>query len=140
MGVPSRFGLNGLPVNRPPQAQVGYGAGHPSVSQDFPLSEALGNRLHDNPEGPTLKLDGPATPVAHRYAKLHDLSLQAPQPDSAVTENSGPVWHAETVVHVLFGKGQVIREEERSFEVRFDNGRTLNFSKKSAHLYFQAAV
>ncbi len=106
----------------------------------FPLSEALGNRLHDNPEGPTLKLDGPATPVAHRYAKLHDLSLQAPQPDSAVTENSGPVWHAETVVHVLFGKGQVIREEERSFEVRFDNGRTLNFSKKSAHLYFQAAV
>jgi len=42
------------------------------------------------------------------------------------------------VEHVLFGAGGILREDDTSFEVRFQSGRVLNFSKKSAHLYFRA--
>ena len=38
--------------------------------------------------------------------------------------------------HAIFGAGSIVGEDESSFEVRFDNGDTLNFSKKSALLYF----
>lgn len=109
------------------------------AEMQFPLSEALGSKLHRHDGETPLPIDEPATPVAHRYAKLHDLSLTAPEPDSTACESAGPVWRSERVEHVLFGAGHVIRDDERSFEVRFDSGRVLNFSKKSAHLYFHTA-
>lgn len=59
----------------------------------------------------------------------------APQP---AVDASAPVWHHPRVSHAIFGPGTVLAEDERSFEVRFDRGDTLNFSKKSAHLYFTA--
>ena len=49
-----------------------------------------------------------------------------------------PLWHQKRLGHAIFGPGSVVAEDENSFEVHFDNGEMLNFSKKSAHLYFSA--
>ena len=49
-----------------------------------------------------------------------------------------PLWHLKRLSHAIFGAGSVVSEDESSFEVHFDNGEVLNFSKKSAHLYFTA--
>ncbi|WP_348701291.1 ATP-dependent helicase [uncultured Marinobacter sp.] len=102
------------------------------------LSLELGDRLHRSPgERPSrLHLEAPLTAVGQRYAEREGVEVAgAPQP---AVDTSAPVWHHPRVSHAIFGPGTVLTEDERSFEVRFDRGDTLNFSKKSAHLYFTA--
>ncbi len=103
----------------------------------FELSCQLGGQLHQPPESRpgTLELAHPLTPVSRRYAERAGVELvshQAEQPASV----EGSLWHHSRLAHTLFGHGSVVAEDEAAFQVRFDEGRTLNFSKKSAHLYF----
>ncbi|TDT43928.1 DNA helicase-2/ATP-dependent DNA helicase PcrA [Halospina denitrificans] len=104
----------------------------------FGLSNELGGTLHGRDSGGRITLSEPASTIAHRYAKLHDTDLDCPAPPEPDANNASPVWHAREVEHVLFGAGSILREDDTSFEVRFHSGRVLNFSKKSAHLYFSA--
>ena len=69
-----------------------------------------------------------------RYAQREGVELEG---HAAVSRPARePLWHSARISHTIFGAGSVVREDESSFEVHFDNGDTLNFSKKSAHLYF----
>ncbi|MFE8070025.1 ATP-dependent helicase [Marinobacteraceae bacterium S3BR75-40.1] len=103
----------------------------------FDVSEELGRRLHGDEAQDNLELNHPLTPITHRYAQLHGVTVTAKEGIPPVeTEGQGPVWQYRSVNHAIFGEGEVIREEDGSFEVKFRDGRTLNFSKKSAHLYF----
>ncbi len=105
----------------------------------FGLSQELGSVLDagDAPTDQPLKLDSPLTPVSLRYAEREGIPLES---EATVTESTAePVWHQQRLTHAIFGTGEVISEDESSFEVRFGNGDTLNFSKKSAHLYFTPA-
>ena len=102
----------------------------------FELSRELGGLLHHQ-SGSNPSLSVPASDIAQRYAKLHDTDLDAPAPAEPDAANAAPVWQARAVEHVLFGSGGILREDDTSFEVRFQSGRVLNFSKKSAHLYFR---
>jgi len=100
----------------------------------FDLCQALGDALTGAaPE--TLRLDRPVTALAHRYARHYGCALEgaAPAPEA---ERHQALWHHRELHHAVFGAGAVLGEDERSFEVRFDNGKVMNFSKKSAHLYF----
>ena len=106
---------------------------------NFALSDQLGARLY-RCQSSQLSLSEPATAIAQRYAKLHEVTLDAPSPAPDSESEGEPIWQRRRVEHVLFGSGEVIDEQERAFEVRFTSGRVLNFSKKSAHLYFQALV
>jgi DNA helicase-2/ATP-dependent DNA helicase PcrA len=75
--------------------------------------------------------------VSLRYAEREGVQLES---EGTVSQNTAePVWHQQRLTHAIFGTGEVISEDESSFEVRFGNGDTLNFSKKSAHLYFTPA-
>ncbi|HBM51019.1 MAG TPA: ATP-dependent helicase, partial [Marinobacter sp.] len=74
-------------------------------------------------------------PVSLRYAERAKITLDGQAPAST-PDASQPVWHQPRLIHAIFGAGRVTGEDESSFEVRFDNGDILNFSKKSAHLYF----
>lgn len=76
----------------------------------------------------------PLTPVSRRYADREAVVLEGD--DAETAPGSGPVWACARVSHAIFGPGSVTTEEESAFEVRFDSGEALNFSKKSAHLYF----
>lgn len=102
----------------------------------FELSRELGSRLDQGVAEPSslLRLTAPLTPVSERYAQRAGLQLQGPA--RPANDDRQPVWHQHRVSHAIFGAGQVIGEDERAFEVRFDTGDVMNFSKKSAHLYF----
>lgn len=101
----------------------------------FPLSDALGGWLDErrSPEDASLTLDEQLTPVSLRYAAREQVTLSG---GNTMPANGGPLWARPRLKHVIFGAGSVTSEDESSFEVRFDNGDQLNFSKKSAHLYF----
>ena len=102
----------------------------------YPLSSELGARLDANhpKEQQPWTLDQPVTAISRRYAARAGLTLEgAAEEEPKAME---PIWHCRRVVHTVFGAGEVTGEDESSFEVRFDNADTLNFSKKSAHLYF----
>ncbi|MGC8120361.1 ATP-dependent helicase [Marinobacter sp. VGCF2001] len=102
----------------------------------FGLSEELGSLIETpaNTADQPLTLDNPLTPVSLRYADREGIRLQSEATvQTGITE---PVWHHPRLVHAIFGTGDVVSEDESSFEVRFGNGDRLNFSKKSAHLYF----
>ncbi|MEA1080492.1 ATP-dependent helicase [Marinobacter qingdaonensis] len=102
----------------------------------FPLANELGHwldeRIHE--PGQQLRLQAPITPVSQRYAQREGVSLDGKV--ASVCDATEVLWHRERLSHAIFGPGRVVAEDESSFEVRFDNGDTLNFSKKSAHLYF----
>lgn len=49
-------------------------------------------------------------------------------------------WYCKCLSYVIFGVGSVVSEDESVFEVCFDNGEMLNFSKKSVYLYFMFLV
>ncbi|WP_421911552.1 ATP-dependent helicase [Marinobacter sp.] len=104
----------------------------------FPLSREFGHWLdeHDNESADALTATVPLTPTGLRYARLQGVTLQTSV--AATTEETTPLWARARLSHAIFGPGSVTGEDERSFEVAFDNGDTLNFSKKSAHLYFTA--
>jgi DNA helicase-2/ATP-dependent DNA helicase PcrA len=105
----------------------------------FGLSDDLGQALDagqsaiDN--GQAIALSHPITNVVQRYAAREGVELEGTQA-SPEPATDGPIWHTPRLTHSVFGPGQVISEDESAFEVRFDQGDTLNFSKKSAHLYF----
>ncbi|WP_372964254.1 ATP-dependent helicase [Marinobacter sp.] len=103
----------------------------------FPLSHELGTRLDENTPATDKPwtMHQPITAVSLRYAGRAGIVLEG---SSVNTDSSSlePVWYNQRVSHTVFGAGEVIGEDESSFEVRFDNADTLNFSKKSAHLYF----
>nr|WP_286252315.1 ATP-dependent helicase [Marinobacter shengliensis] len=126
------------PASQQPHLEGDQGPSRFVAELCFELSRELGAALEGNyPTGTgSLSLSVPLTPVSLRYADREGIVIEgqtAPQADT--TE---PVWHHTRVVHAIFGAGDVTSEDESSFEVRFANGDTLNFSKKSAHLYFTA--
>lgn len=104
------------------------------------MSRELGETLSTGTPG-TVTLTTPTTHIAERYAQLHNVALDAPSPETSSEEGRAParpIWEAQEVDHVLYGTGNVMRATDTAFEVRFRSGRTLQFSKKNAHLYFQA--
>ncbi|MDX1636157.1 MAG: ATP-dependent helicase [Marinobacter sp.] len=103
----------------------------------FELSCQLGGQLHQPGQARSepLELDHSLTPVSLAYAERAGVALRSTRPE-AVTTSAGTLWQHERLAHTLFGHGSVVGEDEAAFTVRFDEGRTLNFSKKSAHLYF----
>ncbi|MCG7198130.1 ATP-dependent helicase [Marinobacter pelagius] len=101
----------------------------------FELSEELGRHLDSGGRSSSpVRLGAPLTPVSQRYAHREGITLEGAAP--AAEDRQAPVWHCQRVSHAIFGAGSLVGEDESSFEVRFDTGDTLNFSKKSAHLYF----
>lgn len=126
------------PASQQPHLEGDQGPSRFVAELCFELSRELGAALEGNyPTGTgSLSLSVPLTPVSLRYADREGIVIEgqtAPQ-----TDTTEPVWHHTRVVHAIFGAGDVMSEDESSFEVRFANGDTLNFSKKSAHLYFTA--
>ncbi|WP_166258312.1 ATP-dependent helicase [Marinobacter salicampi] len=112
----------------------------------FELSDQLGSQLHTlastAPKPASLELAVAPSPVSERYAKRAGVVITLT--GSAETDSEagnagehGMVWSHGRLNHAVFGHGKVIREEESSFEVSFDTGQTLNFSKQTAHLYFK---
>ena len=104
----------------------------------FELAREFGRWLDErNPaETSSIRLTSPLTPVSQRYANGESVTLEGLAAKSA--SSTKPPWHRLRLNHAVFGSGSVIAEDESSFEVHFDNGEILNFSKKSAHLYFTA--
>jgi len=83
-----------------------------------------------------LTLEAPLTATAERYANDESITLKGnAQPRQSANQ---PVWTLKNIHHAVLGPGAVTGEDQQSFEVAFDSGDTLNFSKKSAHLYFKA--
>ncbi len=78
----------------------------------------------------------PLSSIGRRYLDIHGISYLSPAPKQAAMPTMGPVWQAEKVRHALLGPGKVVADLGDAFSVRFDDGNLLNFSKKSAHLYF----
>ncbi|MCM0613574.1 ATP-dependent helicase [Marinobacter sediminum] len=102
----------------------------------FQLANEFGGWLDERiqEQGQSIRLEAPLTPISQRYAEREGVVLDGQA--ATVTDSNDPLWYRERVSHAIFGAGSVVAEDEGSFEVRFDNGDTLNFSKKSAHLYF----
>ena len=104
----------------------------------FELAEEFGRWLDERSpaQSSTIRLAAPITAVSQRYANRENVAIEG---NAATSANSmEPLWHQKRLSHAIFGPGSVVTEDESSFEVRFDNGEILNFSKKSAHLYFTA--
>jgi len=102
----------------------------------FELCQELGTHLENraSSDSQALPLQAAITPVSQRYAEREGVALDGQhQPD---VSPQTPVWQHKRVQHAVFGAGKVLGEDQISFEVQFDQGDTLNFSKKSAHLYF----
>ncbi|WP_407944057.1 ATP-dependent helicase [Marinobacter mangrovi] len=103
----------------------------------FPASADLGSQLDTRPEpGTTLRLEKPPTTVIRRYADRAQVELDAPDTGQD-SEGAGPVWTESRLIHAVMGPGRVTDESDSAFDVAFDSGETLTFSKKSAHLYFR---
>lgn len=92
----------------------------------------LDNRAPDTDR--SLKLEAPLTPVGSRYAAQEGVALEGRA--LTIAGSKSPLWHQPRLNHSIFGIGSVIAEDESSFEVHFSSGEKMNFSKKSAHLYF----
>ncbi|EMP55011.1 UvrD/REP helicase [Marinobacter santoriniensis NKSG1] len=122
------------PVSKRPHLDGDQGPSRFVQECCFELSQEFGTALDQRPDGSPLSISAPLTPISQRYAEREGVTL-----DGAMAQadtRAEPVWHCQRVSHAVFGAGQVVNEDESSFEVHFDNGDTLNFSKKSAHLYF----
>ena len=103
----------------------------------FELSRELGGWLEQRETDQLqLTVSTPFAATAERYAARESVTLKG----SGQTQKSvgQPVWTRARISHAVLGPGAVVGEDQQSFEVRFDSGDTLNFSKKSAHLYFKA--
>ncbi|WP_354447843.1 ATP-dependent helicase [Marinobacter sp. MBR-99] len=127
------------PASQQPHLEGDQGPSRFVAELCFDLSQELGAALAGNyPTGTgSLSLSVPLTPVSLRYADREGVVIEGQ--NMRQSDAMEPVWHHTRVVHAIFGAGDVMSEDESSFEVRFANGDTLNFSKKSAHLYFTVA-
>jgi DNA helicase-2/ATP-dependent DNA helicase PcrA len=99
----------------------------------FELSDELGGALHQSDKSNTINLGAPLTPISERYGRREGVTLSGIKSQE---DTDRPLWQRERLQHAIFGAGTVVSEDERAFEVQFDKGDTLNFSKQSAHLYF----
>src|SRR5690554_6738202 len=126
------------PASQKPHLEGDQGPSRFVAELCYPLSAELGAMLDANqqPEGEPLSLGHPVTAISVRYTSRAGIALEGGHEEPLTSME--PVWHCRRVVHAVFGRGEVIAEDESSFEVRFENADTLNFSKKSAHLYFTA--
>ena len=126
------------PASQKPHLEGDQGPSRFVAELCYPLSAELGAMLDANqqPEGEPLSLDHPVTAISVRYTSRAGIALEGGHEEPLTSME--PVWHCRRVFHAVFGRGEVIAEDESSFEVRFENADTLNFSKKSAHLYFTA--
>ncbi|TNE95723.1 MAG: ATP-dependent helicase [Gammaproteobacteria bacterium] len=124
------------PASRQPHLDGDQGPSRFVEESCVDLSREFGHWLDARtPDQDTMiRLSAPLTPVSQRYGQREGVTLE----DNGIKSSNDkePIWHQQRVSHVIFGAGDVVAEDERSFEVRFDNGDTLNFSKQSAHLYF----
>jgi DNA helicase-2/ATP-dependent DNA helicase PcrA len=103
----------------------------------FDLSREFGSWLDTREtQHREIILKSPLTLTAERYAAHQSLTLTGTRP--AHSSGSQPLWAQPRLSHAVLGPGTVVGEDQQSFEVKFDSGDTLNFSKKSAHLYFRA--
>lgn len=122
-----------------PRALVDAGSGRSRFFEElaYELSCQLGDQLHQPREQPSkpLELSHALTSVSQAYAERAGVELRTNQPAPPANQDA-TLWHQPRLAHTLFGHGSVVSENEAAFEVRFDEGRTLNFSKKTAHLYF----
>jgi len=89
--------------------------------------------LHQLEGSNAIAMNAPLTAISERYGRREGVTLSG---ETSQENNDQPLWQRERLQHAIFGAGTVVSEDERAFEVRFDNGDTLNFSKQSAHLYF----
>lgn len=124
------------PASRQPHLDGDQGPSRFVEESCVDLSREFGHWLDTRiPDQDTMiRLSASRTPVSQRYGQREGVTLE----DNGIKSSNDkePIWHQQRVSHVIFGAGDVVAEDERSFEVRFDNGDTLNFSKQSAHLYF----
>ncbi|MDG5501483.1 ATP-dependent helicase [Marinobacter sp. BGYM27] len=108
----------------------------------FPLSADMGGQL-DNRQadsaGSQIRLSTPLTAISQRYAQREGVTLTSSCSATDSPLADAPIWHQSRIIHAVLGAGLILSEEERAFDVRFDSGETLTFSKKSAHLYFRPA-
>lgn len=102
----------------------------------FELASEFGRWLDERTPGTDsfLKLEAPLTPVSSRYASREGVALEGEI--QTQDTSSAPLWHQQRLNHSIFGIGAVASEDESSFEIHFNSGEKMNFSKKSAHLYF----
>ncbi len=102
----------------------------------FDLCNELGEKLQpaDNPS--ELTLNHVPTKIARRYAALKNITLKQLEKQKTKQSDEPPAWHHDAIHHAIFGDGNVIGEDDRSFKVKFEDGKEMDFSKKTAHLYF----
>ncbi|MFW5823573.1 MAG: ATP-dependent helicase, partial [Marinobacter sp.] len=106
----------------------------------FGLSERFGHWLDQRDRAGAggaelFRADTPLTAVARRYASRAGVELTGEAPAEAPGHPA--IWHCRRLTHAIFGPGTVLAETDTAFDVQFDEGRKLTFSKKSAHLYFR---
>ncbi len=77
------------------------------------------------------------TSIAKRYLKIvsPEAELELPE-NSEAADHTAPCWERKSVIHSVLGEGSVVTESGNAFEVKFKDGKTYNFSKQSAHLFF----
>lgn len=111
----------------------------------------LASMLERNPEKTDVQVPETLTPLSslsHTYAERQGTQLIEPVikkrfldrlsgKRTSYNPSGKRLWYQDRVRHAIFGVGQVIQELERSFSVRFNDGKEMEFSKKSAHLYFK---
>ena len=124
------------PVSKQPHMDGDQGPSRFVEECCFELASEFGRWLDERTSdtGPELKLEAPLTPVSSRYAEREGVTLEGERQKHDST--ASPLWHQPRLNHAIFGTGAVVSEDESSFEVHFSSGEKMNFSKKSAHLYF----
>lgn len=131
-----RLHLITRPVSKHPHLDGDQGPSRFIEECCFELANEFGRWLDERePDGGvSLALDAPVTAVSSRYAARENIALEG-EPQAHNTSAS-PLWYQQRLNHAIFGVGKVVSEDESSFEVHFNSGEKMNFSKKSAHLYF----
>lgn len=124
------------PVSKQPHLDGDQGPSRFIAECCFELASEFGYWLdqRDPAAEASLKLEAPLTAVSSRYAKREGVALEGEIQTHSNTPS--PLWHQQQLNHTIFGPGSVISDDESSFEVHFVSGEKMNFSKKSAHLYF----
>ncbi|MFD2231281.1 ATP-dependent helicase [Alkalimarinus sediminis] len=102
----------------------------------FDLCDELGEKLLPADSQSELTLNHAPTKIARRYAELKQVTLKQLDKPTTKQNDEPPTWHHDAIHHAIFGDGNVIGEDDRSFKVKFEDGKVMDFSKKSAHLYF----
>ncbi len=99
-----------------------------------PLSDAGASQ--QRAEKLEIEINHTPTKISKRYADLKNATLKQATTKKENPSGEPPAWHCDAVHHAIFGDGNVTGEDERSFKVKFEDGKEMDFSKKSAHLYF----